>query len=278
MGIIVPKDTDVRHLKGLHLYHHGMSQCSQRVRICLEEKQLPWVDHTINLMKDEHLEEAYGRINPNNVVPTLVDGGVVVIESTDIIQYIDDHYPGPSFTPLQSSEKAKMAMWLEESNVLKPAIRVLSHEFLFKPFAKKSVQELAQMIKTVSNEDLIAFHSKFSSKNGLDISTIKQSICAFDAVLKKMDLALSKHAWLAGDSFSLADISWMADVHRLILMKFPLQQYSHLVEWMQRLKARPSYKRALMDFEPIYIKYFFNFYYWFINLRGKSVAQVTVIC
>ena len=278
MGIIVPKDSEVQHLKGLHLYHHGMSQCSQRVRICLEEKQLPWVDHTINLMKGEHLEEAYGRINPNNVVPTLVHDGVVVIESTDIIQYIDEHFPGPSFTPDDPVQKERMIIWLEQSNALKPAIRILSHEFLFKPVAKKSAKELTQMVKTVSNVDLIEFHSKFSSKRGLDIDTVRKSICEFEAVFKKMDLVLSEHRWLAGDSFSLADISWMADVHRLLLMNFSVQRYPHLREWVERLKLRPSYQRGLIAYEPILIKYFFRLYFRFLSLRGNNLAQVAVPC
>lgn len=51
MGVIVPENKEVAKLKGLHLYHFGLSQCSQRVRICLEEKGLPWVSHHLNLGK-----------------------------------------------------------------------------------------------------------------------------------------------------------------------------------------------------------------------------------
>lgn len=274
MGIIVSKNAEVKTLKGTHLYHHGMSQCSQRVRICLEEKSVPWVDHTINLIKGEHLLENYGSINPNNVVPTLVHDGTVIIESTDIIAYIDEHFRGPSFTPSDPQEQAKMAAWLEQSNALKSAIRVLSHEFLFKPVAKKSAQELQAMKSNLSNQDLIEFHSKFSSKEGLDSATIFRSICEFDVVFAHMNETLSKHAWLAGDTFSLADISWMGDLHRLRLMNFPMVQYPHLLDWANRITTRPSFKKALLDYEPIYIRYFFRFYSALLTVRGKNLRQL----
>jgi glutathione S-transferase len=278
MGIIVTNNEDVRALKGVHLYHHGMSQCSQRVRICLEEKSIAWVDHTVNLLKGEHLLESYGSINPNNVVPTLVHDGIVIIESTDIIAYIDEHFPGPSFTPTDAVERVKMEDWLAQSNALKRAIRVLSHEFLFKPVAKKSAAQLQTMKAHLSNQELVEFHSKFSCKSGLDPATITESICQFDAVFAQMDEALSKQTWLAGEMFSLADISWMGDIHRIGLMKFPMSQYPHLLDWVKRITRRASFKKGLLDYEPLYIRFFFRFYTALLTMRGKNVQQLAVPC
>lgn len=59
MAVIAKQNTEVRALQGWHLYHHGMSQCSQRVRICLEEKRVPWTSHAINLLLSETI-----RLNP----------------------------------------------------------------------------------------------------------------------------------------------------------------------------------------------------------------------
>ena len=89
MGIVTPTNTEVLEFKGLHLYHAGISNCAMRVRVTLEEKKLPWTSHHLDILNKEHLTPEYFGINPNGLVPTLVDDGVVVIESDDIIDHID---------------------------------------------------------------------------------------------------------------------------------------------------------------------------------------------
>jgi hypothetical protein len=69
MPEIITQCEDIRALKGVHLYHFAVSNCSQRVRITLEEKRVPWVDHHVNLLKDEHLTREFRALNPNGVVP-----------------------------------------------------------------------------------------------------------------------------------------------------------------------------------------------------------------
>ncbi|MEH6344344.1 MAG: glutathione S-transferase family protein [Bermanella sp.] len=273
MAVITPTNKEVTSFKGLHLYHHGLSQCSQRVRICLEEKGVPWKSQYLDLMNGEHLTEYYRGINPNNVVPTLVHDGKVIIESTDIIEYIDQNFPGASFTPENQQERETMEMWLKTSNTTKSAIKVLSHEFLFKAKAQKSPKQIAQMKANIHNQELIKFSEEFSSKQGLSRDKIIQSIKDFQNAFEKMDNHLAKHTWLAGETFSLADISWMGDVHRMMLMNFPLEKYVHLQSWIKRVQARPSFQKALVAYEPKVIKYFFKAYSLIRRLKGTSVAQ-----
>ena len=274
MAVITPTNKEVTSFKGLHLYHHGMSQCSQRVRICLEEKGLPWNSRVLDILNGEHFTEYYRGINPNTVVPTLVHDGKVIIESTDIIEYIDQNFPGPSFTPSNPQEREAMDMWLQTSNTTKPAIKILSHEFLFKLKAKKSPELIAQMKASITNQELISFSEEFASKQGIHKDKILQSIKDFQTAFEKMDRYLAKHTWLAGEQFSLADISWMGDTHRLILMNFPLNHYPHLQRWIKQVKARPSFQKALVAYEPKVIKYFFKAYSLIRRIKGTSVAQL----
>ena len=87
MPEIIPTNQEVLSFRGLHLYHYGMSNCSQRVRMVLEEKGLPWTSHHLDLARNEHATPAYQGINPNGVVPTLVHDGKVIIESVDIKRF-----------------------------------------------------------------------------------------------------------------------------------------------------------------------------------------------
>ncbi len=271
-----PENQSVTQLKGVHLYHFGLSQCSQRVRICLEEKGVPWVSHHLDLSKGEHISEDYRGINPNNVVPTLVHDGKVIIESTDIIEYIDQNFPGPAFTPTNAEDRDTMKMWLEESNALKSAIKILSHEFLFKVMARKSPKELAKLKAVLHNQELVAFHEQFSSKDGLPRAKIVGAIREFQQAFAKMDCYLADQQWLAGEQFSLADISWMGDVHRMMLMDFPLDDYKQLQDWIKRVQSRPSYKTALVAYEPKVARYFFRIYSLLRRVRGTDVKSMAL--
>ena len=77
----------------LELYNTPHSTCSQKVRICLAEKNLEWTDRHVNLATKEHLAPAYLKINPNGVVPTLIHDGAVITDSSVICEYIDEVFP-----------------------------------------------------------------------------------------------------------------------------------------------------------------------------------------
>ena len=92
MPIIEPGDKSLKDLDGLHLWHGELSSCSQRVRITLEEKKLDWNSHIISIPKNEHATPEYQAIHPNGLVPAFVDNGLLLIESCDIITYLDEKY------------------------------------------------------------------------------------------------------------------------------------------------------------------------------------------
>ena len=79
----------------LELYHNDMSTCSQKARLALAEKGLKWTSHHLELRAGDQQKPDYTKLNPNAVVPTLVDNGRVIIESTIINEYIDDAFPAP---------------------------------------------------------------------------------------------------------------------------------------------------------------------------------------
>ena len=55
----------------IELYHFWDSFCSFKVRICLEEKALPWTGHFVDLMAFENLKPSYLVLNRKGVVPTV---------------------------------------------------------------------------------------------------------------------------------------------------------------------------------------------------------------
>ena len=113
MGIIEPTNKSVLSLKGLHLYHTARSNCAARVRLLLEEKELAWISYHIDLGKKENISEKYFGINPKGVVPTLVHDGKVVVESNDILVYLEETFPEPGFRPVPADRQTDIDYWLQ---------------------------------------------------------------------------------------------------------------------------------------------------------------------
>ena len=80
-------------MTNLTLYHHGPSTCSQKVRLILELKKLPYESKEVNLLAGEQHDPEYVKLNPNHAVPTLVTNNGVLIESNLILEYLDDAFP-----------------------------------------------------------------------------------------------------------------------------------------------------------------------------------------
>ena len=97
----------------MELYHFGFSTCSQKVRLVLAEKGLEFDSHEVNLIAGEQHDPEYVRLNPDHVVPTLVDQGKVLVESTLIIRYLDDAHHEPPLRPADALVRYRVERWLK---------------------------------------------------------------------------------------------------------------------------------------------------------------------
>jgi glutathione S-transferase len=76
----------------LTLYMHPVSNTSRPVRLLIAENKLPVNEVIVDLMTGEHLKEPYTKLNPNGLVPTLVDDEFVLTESSSILKYLADKF------------------------------------------------------------------------------------------------------------------------------------------------------------------------------------------
>src|SRR5436853_2508295 len=90
------------------LYNAPESTCSQRVRFVLNAKAIPFEDVRVDLKAGEHVKPAYLALNPNGVVPTLTHDGKPVIDSSVIIEYLDEVFPDTPLTPRDAIGRAAM--------------------------------------------------------------------------------------------------------------------------------------------------------------------------
>lgn len=252
MAIVEPTNLSVKSLQGLHLYHSGVSNCAMRVRITLEEKGLDWTSHHMDLLKGEHLTEEYFGINPNGVVPTLVHDGVVLIESQDIIDYLDQSYLDPPLRPKGRADLETMYEWMARSSEIHvKAVKTYIYDKKIRHSMKKTEAEQENYRSLQTNPELLDFHKK-SSTNAFSSAELDLAAKILDDCFAEADTVLSQSKWLAGDQFSLADIAWIPLQFTLEqLASYPFETYPNVLRWVAQIKARESFTNAVLNWWPM---------------------------
>lgn len=260
MPIIDPIDPTLKDLKGLHVWHGELSSCSQRVRITLEEKGLEWESHIISIPNNEHATPEYQAINPKGLVPAFVDNGTLLIESCDIIDYIDQKHPEPPLRPADAALEPKLSEWLDRADKAQADLKLLSHEFLFRPRKPMTEDEIEDFGASHNNKTLVEFVREWQGSDMFPKEKLDAAVTRTDADFKSLDDALSDSEWLLGEQMTLADIAWMPNIHRMMLMEWPFERYENLDRWFSQVKGRESYQKALVDWEPEGLKDRFSGY------------------
>src|ERR1700730_7289328 len=91
-----------------------MSVCAAKVRNALAEKGIPWESVHLDLRAGDAQKPEYVKLNPNQVVPTLVHEGVPVIESNVILEYVEDVWPDRPMRPTTPVARARMRLWMKQ--------------------------------------------------------------------------------------------------------------------------------------------------------------------
>jgi maleylacetoacetate isomerase len=90
----------------MKLYTYYRSQASFRVRIALNLKGIAREDSYLHLEKGDQFAAAYQEINPQMVVPTLINGDVNLFQSLAILEYLEEKFPEPPLLPADAQARA----------------------------------------------------------------------------------------------------------------------------------------------------------------------------
>ena len=92
----------------MQLYNFFRSGTSHRLRIALNLKGLP-VDYiAVDLRTEQHLKDEFKALNPQGLVPVLVDGQRVLIQSPAIIEWLEERFPTPALLPTDPDARARV--------------------------------------------------------------------------------------------------------------------------------------------------------------------------
>ncbi|WP_300019855.1 glutathione S-transferase [uncultured Roseobacter sp.] len=190
-----------------------------RVRIALAEKgatdQVEFIP--VDVMGGEHRSEAFRAKNPDAVVPCLeLEDGSHIAQCNAITEYIDGHFEGPSLTGETPKERARVSMMnLRAENGLLNAVSTYFHH---------ATPGLGPDIET---DQCVDWGHRQKDVAG-------QTMAYLDGVLADND-------YLAGDRFSIADITAFAGLVFADFAKVDIpDSLSNLIAWRTKVAARPS--------------------------------------
>jgi glutathione S-transferase len=208
------------HLK---LYQSGASPNSRRVRIILSEKAISVCLIPVDLGAKEQFSDAYAKINPRRVVPTLVlEDGTAIGEVPAIQRYLEEAYPKTPLLGVTPKDKALVAMWDR----------------------RMELEGFAAVMETVRNNvaglkgRAIAGTHDYEQIPAL-VERGRQRVADFHADL---EARLAEAPFVAGDRFSVADITAIVTVDfaaKALDLPIPADNAaSH--RWYAKVLARPS--------------------------------------
>ena len=227
------------------LYNAPQSTCSQRVRFVLNAKGLPFEEKKLDLLAGDQLAPDYLALNPNGVVPTLVHDGGVVIDSSVIIEYLDEVAPQPAgFTPRDPVARAHMrALMRFIDEMPAAAVRVPTFNLAFLPrFAAMSEDEFLAFAesKPLRKEFMLAMGRKGFPQKDMDAALERMA-----RTYARMDreIEASGGPWLLGADITLADVALMPAIVRMADLGFRRDWAAlpRVERWYDAILAHPSF-------------------------------------
>jgi glutathione S-transferase len=203
--------------------HYYPSNASFAPHVLLHEIGVPFELALVDRTNNAHKSAAYLALNPNGLIPVLVDGDLVLYETAAILMHLADAHPAAQLAPaLGTPERAqfyKWAVWL--SNTLQVA---LMHYYYPERMVNEGNAEGAAQVEA---------RAEAKVADGL----------------AQVDAQLARHGgpWLLGAAYSAADpLAFMlCRWTRGFKNQRPARDYAHIGPYLQRMLARPAVQRAV---------------------------------
>ena len=228
------------------LYNAPQSTCSQRVRYVLHAKGLGFEEVRLDLFSGDQLKPDYLAINPNGVVPTLVDDGSAIVDSAVIMEYLEDVHPDTApLRPTDAKSVATMRSMLRFiDEVSTPAVRIPSYNLAFLPHFQAMSAEAFEAL--CDSKPLRREFLKKMGRSGFPDADMQEALGRLSRGVERMAewIAASGGPWLMGRQMTLADIAVMPVIVRMhdINLGHLWDAFPAIEGWRRALQATPEYR------------------------------------
>ncbi|WDD97615.1 maleylacetoacetate isomerase [Thalassomonas actiniarum] len=206
----------------MKLYGYWRSSAAYRVRIALFHKEIEFESIPVHLVKDggEQHQSAYAELNPNELVPTLVDGDFKLNQSLAIIDYLDSRFPQAGLYPADAIERAKVqALALDIACEIHPLNNLRVQQYLGSEFS-------------LEDKDKLTWSHHWMSKG----------FAAVEAILAK-----SAGLYCFGDTVTVADLCLVPQVYNANRFKLDMSAFPHIKRVVENCQQLPAFVKALPE-------------------------------
>ena len=232
----------------LTLYHWEPGPNSGEPLILLKEKGIPFRSRYVDVLKQKQHDPKVLALNPEGQVPVLVHDGRAITGMSIMLQYLDYVFPKKKLTPDNLAEQYQVFFWVKYvEERIAPAIMELGwHQFtrptlepVFIDKAKKSMRKLPAERRQVWKQ---ALKDSYSEQ---DLALARDSLAL---AVGKLEDSLKQWPWLAGQSYSLADIAlvFMVRAMRNVIPDIVNAKATpNLWAWLRKMERRKAVKEGL---------------------------------
>ena len=202
------------------LYYHPLSSFCMKVLIALYENDTPFTPLLVR-PDDPESRAALVKLWPMGKLPVLKDGDWIVPESTIIIEYLDQKYPGKTRLIPADPDLARQMRMRErffDLYVMDPMFRIVGDRL--RPEGKR------------------------------DAYGVEQYRAALGTALGMVDQAMAENVWAMGDGFTMADCAAAPSLFYAYKVAPFGTKFPNAAGYLDRLTKRPSFARALREAEP----------------------------
>jgi maleylacetoacetate isomerase len=209
----------------IKLYSYFRSSAAYRVRIALNLKSLPYEYLPVHLVKGEQRDERYRALNPQALVPMLVDDAETITQSMAIIEYLDEKVPEPPLLPATPEARAR--------------VRAISQAIACDIHPLNNLRVLKYLTGTLgASED---------AKNAWYRHWIELGLAALEAQLAADSRT---GAFCHGDKPTLADVCLIPQLANARRYALSIDAYPTLGRIESRCLALDAFARAAPDRQP----------------------------
>jgi len=231
----------------LALYHWEPNANSGKPMLALAEKGVEFESRYLDLLNFDQHKPEYLKVNPNGTIPAMVHDGLMLTESTAIMEYVDAAFDGPPLRPRDPVQRWRMRWWMKFfDQYFGPSLSMIGWSIFIGPSVRsRDPEQLKAAIERIPlKERRIAWSKAIYGTFSAEELAESRRRAIFG--VGEIEAALTRHSWIAGGSYSLAD---MNGFNMLYAVPLSLPEHCndqatpHILEWLRKIYERPATKK-----------------------------------
>ncbi len=226
------------------LYHWEPNANSGKPMLALLEKGVSFDSHYLDLLSFDQHKPEYLAVNPQGTIPAMRHGERVLTESTAIMEYVEEAFPGPRLMPPEPRERWRVRWWMKLMDQwLGPSFSMFGWSVFVGPAVRKrDPKELEAAVERIPlPERRVAWRKAITGQ--FSEAELAESRRRVELGIRLLEEELGKRPWLASSQYSLADINGFNLAYALPVSQPHLSNDDltpNIMRWLRAIYARPA--------------------------------------